>query len=314
MFRALILSASGLVLYATGVLWADPPAPRSRVDVQVNPPGAQRPRVGVQAGPSGVGVEVNRSPAAHESMAKVSQTVGATVENPAGESVGKLEDLVIEDQSGRVGYAVLSFGGFAGIGDKYFAIPWRSLSVHSKDKNPDKKYFVADLNKDRLRDAPGFDKEHWPDFADTRTTGEIDKYYAATEPGLVHGYASKASQLRGAEIKDRAGEKTGKIEDIVLDVSQGKVRYLALGMGGFLGIGERLIAIPWGAVTLKHPADNLTKVYVVVDTDRQRLKEAPGFDKNEWPSFAEPFWRQDIDRYYAPGQKRATRSGATRQR
>jgi len=79
-------------------------------------------------------------------------------------------------RSGRVGYAVLSFGGFLGMGEKLFGVPWNALKLDTQNKR-----FVLDVTKDRLEDAPGFDKDHWPDMADQSWAQGIHSYYG-TEP------------------------------------------------------------------------------------------------------------------------------------
>jgi len=91
---------------------------------------------------------------------------GDDVVNMQGENLGEIEDIMIDVPSGRVAYAVLSFGGVMGIGDKLFAIPWSALTLDA-----DRECFVLDVDKDKLKNAPGFDKDHWPSMAD-RTWGE----------------------------------------------------------------------------------------------------------------------------------------------
>src|ERR1700730_9304650 len=86
---------------------------------------------------------------------------GDKVVNLQKEDLGKIEHLMIDLTSGRIAYAVLSFGGFLGMGDKLFAIPWRALSVDTVEKS-----FILNVDKELLKRAPGFDKEHWPDMAD----------------------------------------------------------------------------------------------------------------------------------------------------
>ena len=97
------------------------------------------------------------------------------VENPDGENLGKIEELMIDLASGRVGYAVLSFGGFLGFGDKLFAIPWSKLSIDPvKDKT-----FILNVPKERLDKGRGFNKDKWPDVADPTWQSETYKYYEA---------------------------------------------------------------------------------------------------------------------------------------
>lgn len=98
--------------------------------------------------------------------------VGDRVVNAQGESLGKIRDIMIDVPSGRVAYAVLSFGGVLGMGDKLFAIPWAALALDA-----DQQCFVLDLDKERLRNAPGFDKDHWPSMGDMRWASSIYEYY-----------------------------------------------------------------------------------------------------------------------------------------
>jgi sporulation protein YlmC with PRC-barrel domain len=86
---------------------------------------------------------------------------GDTVENPAGEKLGTIDNLMINIQTSAVEYAVIEFGSILGIGGKLFSIPFSELKI-----NPDKKIFVLDRDKDFLEKLPGFDKHHWPDTND----------------------------------------------------------------------------------------------------------------------------------------------------
>ena len=85
-----------------------------------------------------------------------------SVKNRADEDLGKIKELMIDIPSGRVAYAVLSFGGFLGMGDKLFAVPWDALTL-----DEDRKCFVLDADKAKLENAPGFYKDNWPDMTDT---------------------------------------------------------------------------------------------------------------------------------------------------
>ncbi|MGZ4994879.1 MAG: PRC-barrel domain-containing protein [Methylobacter sp.] len=91
-------------------------------------------------------------------VSRASKINGTNVKNTKGENMGGIKDLVIDSESGRVVYAVVSFGGILGLGNKLFAIPWSVLKW-----NREKEYYVLDLDKETLKNAPGFDKKHWPD-------------------------------------------------------------------------------------------------------------------------------------------------------
>lgn len=79
---------------------------------------------------------------------------------------------MIDVQSGQVAYAVLSSGGLLGLGDRLFAIPWSALRL-----DVERKCFLLSVDAERLKDAPGFDKDHWPSMADTRWASEVYAYY-----------------------------------------------------------------------------------------------------------------------------------------
>lgn len=97
---------------------------------------------------------------------------GDEVRNPAGEDLGTIDHIMIDVPTGRVAYAVLSFGGFLGLGDKLFAVPWHALRL-----DPVQKCFILETTKERLKQAPGFDKDHWPTFADEQWARSIHSYY-----------------------------------------------------------------------------------------------------------------------------------------
>ena len=96
--------------------------------------------------------------------------------NNSGQELGDIKDIMLDMRSGTVGYAVMSFGGFLGIGGKLFAVPWNALTLDTK-----KKCFVLNVDKDRLENAPGFDKDHWPNMADQSWARAIHSYYG-TKP------------------------------------------------------------------------------------------------------------------------------------
>jgi sporulation protein YlmC with PRC-barrel domain len=99
---------------------------------------------------------------------------GDKVVNLQNEDLGKIEHLMIDLATGRIAYAVLSFGGFLGMGDKLFAIPWSALTVDTLEKR-----FILQVDKELLKGAPGFDKEQWPNMADRAWGTQVFKYYGA---------------------------------------------------------------------------------------------------------------------------------------
>lgn len=101
--------------------------------------------------------------------------IGDDVKNPEGENLGKLKEIMLDVNSGRIAYAVLSFGGFMGLGDKLFAVPWQALGLDTEEHA-----LILDVDKETLREAPGFDKDDWPEIteADDRWLIEVYEYYS----------------------------------------------------------------------------------------------------------------------------------------
>lgn len=102
-----------------------------------------------------------------------------------------------------------------------------------------------------------------------------------------------ASTLEGNDVYNPAGESLGSIQEIMLDVPHGRIAYAVLSRGGILGIGDKLYAIPWSALTL----DTDRKCFVL-NVDKEVLKNADGFDKDNWPSMADETWARGIHQYY----------------
>jgi sporulation protein YlmC with PRC-barrel domain len=108
----------------------------------------------------------------HPRVLSASTITGDAVVNADGDKLGQVEELMIDLENGRIAYAVLSFGGFLGIGDKLFAIPFEALQLDTENHR-----FVLDVPREKLEQAPGFDKDRWPDFADPRFGQQVYGYY-----------------------------------------------------------------------------------------------------------------------------------------
>lgn len=101
--------------------------------------------------------------------------LGNDVYNKDGEDLGDIKELMVDMASGKIAYAVLSFGGLMGMGDKLFAVPWSALTLDTS-----KKRFTLDVLKDALKDAPGFDKSRWPTMLDKTWASNVHKFYGTS--------------------------------------------------------------------------------------------------------------------------------------
>lgn len=106
------------------------------------------------------------------SPVKASSMIGTDVVNPKGDNLGDVKEVVIDPRSGKVAYAVVSFGGFLGMGEKLFAIPYSAFEY-----NVTKNEYVLDVSKERLEAAPGFDADHWPSMSGEQWNRDVYKFY-----------------------------------------------------------------------------------------------------------------------------------------
>lgn len=107
--------------------------------------------------------------------------VGNAVYNRQEEDLGEVKEIMLDMSTGRVSYAVLSYGGFLGLGEKLFAVPWAALTLDTVNKR-----FTLNAEKETLKNAPGFDKDCWPDMADATWVKGIHDYYGTRpDPGVV---------------------------------------------------------------------------------------------------------------------------------
>lgn len=98
--------------------------------------------------------------------------IGNDVYNFEEEDIGDIKEIMLDVSSGNIAYAVLSFGSFLGLGEKLFAVPWSALKLDTENKR-----FLLNISKDRLQNAPGFDKDNWPNLSDQTWANDIHSYY-----------------------------------------------------------------------------------------------------------------------------------------
>lgn len=102
--------------------------------------------------------------------------IGDSVVNGAEEDLGDIKEIMLDMNTGQVAYAVLAFGGFLGMGEKLFAVPWQALHLDTSNHR-----FVLNVEKERLKTAPGFNKDAWPDMSDITWANEVHTFYG-TDP------------------------------------------------------------------------------------------------------------------------------------
>ncbi len=111
---------------------------------------------------------------------RASQLIGMNLQNSEGKSVGEINDIVLDARSGKVRYAAVTYGGFLGMGDKMFAVPFEAFKVRQNPDDPADAgdyVMVLDVTQVQLKGAVGFDQDHWPNMADKNFVRDLHKRY-----------------------------------------------------------------------------------------------------------------------------------------
>lgn len=127
--------------------------------------------------------------------------IGSNVRDPDNRKIGVIKDLMLDSRRGEIAYAVLSFGGVMGVGEKYHAIPWTALSP-----SDDGRFYVLHADKQTIAGAPGFDKSKWPDMADRKWSGEIDRYWRS----MVGTGTAGSNRLGAPGVSTPSGTSSGR--------------------------------------------------------------------------------------------------------
>jgi sporulation protein YlmC with PRC-barrel domain len=123
-------------------------------------------------------------------MAKASNLIGKNVKNTEGKDLGEVKEIVVDPMGGDIQYAVLSFGGFLGLGDKYFAIPWQAMKL-----SQDRKHFILNVDQKKMENAPGFDKDKWPDMSNRDWALVVYQFYDVQPKFAAKEMSGKGQQI-----------------------------------------------------------------------------------------------------------------------
>ena len=255
--------------------------------------------------------------------AKASDLIGMEVKNYQGEKLGKVDDLAIDVESGRIVDVILSTGGFLGVGDSLHAVPPGAL--HHDVAN---KVVHLDADKEKLKAAPKFQMSNWAGCCESNYVTDVYRYYgeqpyftlthrgdapntvahrnkdgtwekdrivtdASNQSWSRLGYVQKASKVMGMSVKNVQDEKLGKVENLMLDLPAGRVVAVIISSGGFLGMGDEMSAVPPTALKFNTERDVLQ-----LDASKDMLSSAPHFKSSEWPDLGQPSYADGVYRSY----------------
>jgi sporulation protein YlmC with PRC-barrel domain len=216
------------------------------------------------------------------------------------------------------------------VGDKLFAVPVEAFRLRSKAGERDRLTLAVDEatlknapgfdqdNWPRFSDQAWREKvkKHYGDLKGNRPlregadievrAGDTDisvdvennrsrqrNANSAADPEVHQERAEtirRTSEIIGMAVMNEDNDELGAVDDIVIDLDRGTVNYLAISYGGVLGLGDKLLAVPLDAVDWRRPAGEESAFSLVWNIEPQMLKDAPGFDQDDWPATADPYW------------------------
>jgi sporulation protein YlmC with PRC-barrel domain len=251
---------------------------------------------------------------------KASDLIGMEVKNNQNEKLGKVNDLAVDVESGRIVYVILCTGGFIGIGDTLHAVPPGALHHDVASKT-----LQLDADKEKLNAAPKFEMAKWAECCNSNQVAEVYSQYGQ-QPYCSSGHkkdasktvtarnadgtwgkdrivneneankswarlsdVQKASKVMGTPVKNLQDEKLGKVENLMVNLSAGRIVAVVISSGGFIGIGDELSAVPPTALQFNTERDTLQ-----LDASKEMLTASPHFKANQWPDFGQPRYASDV--------------------
>jgi sporulation protein YlmC with PRC-barrel domain len=226
-----------------------------------------------------------------------SKLVGRNVQDVNGKNIGEIKDVIVDATSGRVHYAVLGFDPGWFKSEKLYPFPLAQFRP-GKDHND---RMTLNVDKERLQNMPGFENDKWPDWNRADARRGYDEYHGARNAqAAADSRYVRLSKLLDADVEDANGKDVGDIEDVVVNMRTGQVRYAVVQFDPGWFKSEKLVALPMSAFRASRDDDDL-----IVKVEQSKLANAPAFDRNRWPdndrTFATNFDRWSRDSGYGVG-------------
>jgi sporulation protein YlmC with PRC-barrel domain len=210
---------------------------------------------------------------------RADRIIGQTVRDRADQRLGRIDDLALDVQERKVVYAVVTRGGMWGIGGERVALPFDQIQTDHEAR-------AVRMDEQRMQQARRIETgQTWP-----ATIGEGPVGTAGTAP---EHRVLPMSNVIGMDVHNRQGERLGRIDDVTLN-RDGSLNYAVIAYGGFLGIGDNHVALPFDRLTF-----DAERQGAVLDVTRDNLEAAPRFEYRDgtWPNRVEwPFGTTDRDR------------------
>jgi sporulation protein YlmC with PRC-barrel domain len=205
------------------------------------------------------------------------------------DDIGEINDILL-DENGDVKAVILGVGGFLGMGERDVSVSMDSIKVLKAEGDSDDRFLVVTTSKEMLEQAPEFDRD-MDDDMDKATSAEMAKDEPAsdrpmlTRPAVEYeGYAEAnveqmqaltAEDLDGAYVYGSDNETVGEVGSLILG-DDGQVKEVVINVGGFLGLGEKPVAVTWDELqVLKNAEGDDFRIYI--DSSKEALEAQPEY-------------------------------------
>jgi hypothetical protein len=204
------------------------------------------------------------------SEVRADKLIGRNVQNQANETIGEIKSVMLS-QSGQVDSVIVGVGGFLGVGEREVALGWKDLNVSA-----DGERVTTAMTKDQLKALPEYK------YAEASQRGTVFGTRGTTTANVPAGTAMPAaagavgaSKLVGLTVRNEQNETIGEIKEVLVN-NNGAVQSAIVGVGGFLGVGERNVALAWNQLKLARDNDQLR---AMVSMSKDQLKTLPEYQE-----------------------------------
>lgn len=228
---------------------------------------------------------------------RAKEVIGKSIVNAEGKTVGDVNDLLIDLPQGRIAGVIVGVGGVLGVGEEPRIVPPQALHWTANDGKlqlrMDEQLRTA---KTRINDLKSYNElgQVYRDFQQEPYWNKDARQPVREREGRETDFRlRKAKEILGANVENASDKKLGEVEDLVIDLQSGRVVLVALGAGGILGVGEKLVAFPPSQLQMNAATGKL-----MINISEERLKSSPHFEKAHWPNLHDSTWVSQVYGHY----------------
>lgn len=221
-------------------------------------------------------------------LERAEKIIGREIKDSQDQKIGKVKDLAVDLQNGRLVEVIVGTGGVLGVEEKFMAVPPSQFTCDAATKT-----LTLNMDKAKFMEAPSFKLSEWPNNVRQGDISTVYQYYG-TKPYFTSeevtdqnknalnrlGEVERADKLIGTTVHNMQNDRLGKVHDLIVDLHGGRVVEVILASGGFLGMGDEFSAVPPQSFHGGTESDTL-----VLDTTKDALSNAPHFKSSEWPEY-----------------------------